>query len=140
MEGELKQAPSRKLAFEKAKILELTELPLSTLPTHRPFGLFFKGKRLEDRIPRGPLIDSGSDKHHLSVSLTTQVVAFLTAPGTLRGSWCMYRGLTLSTRSWVTASSYFQEPSNGASGTSLSPRNSYQQPEFRQQVRSQREG
>lgn len=34
---------------------------------------------------------------------------------------------TLSTRSWVTASSYFQEPSSGASGTSLSPRNSYQQ-------------
>ena len=97
-------------------------------------------KSREDRIPRGPLIDSGSDKHHLSVSLTTQVVAFLTAPGTLGGSWCMYRGLTLSTRSWVTASSYFQEPSNGASGTSLSPRNSYQQPEFRQQVRSQREG
>lgn len=75
MEGGLKQAPQRELAFREAKILNLSEMPLSTLPTHRQFGLFFKGKRLGDRIPRGYLIESGSDKQYLSVSLTIQVVA-----------------------------------------------------------------
>ena len=58
---ELKQAPQRELAFGKAKILNLTEIPLSTLPSHRPFGLFFKGKRRRDKIPRGSLSESGSD-------------------------------------------------------------------------------
>lgn len=83
-EGGLKQAPQRdSLHLRKPGFLNLTEISLSTLPTHRPFGLFFKGKRLGGRIPRGSLIEFGSDKHCLSVSLTIQVVV---ASGCSRGS------------------------------------------------------
>lgn len=84
IEGRLKQELQRdSLHLGKPGFLNLTEISLSTLPTHRPFGLFFKGKRLGGRIPRGSLIESGSDKHCLSLSLTIQVVLLLAAPGAL---------------------------------------------------------
>ena len=75
MEGGLKQASQRdSLHLGKPGFLNLMEISLSTFINPQTIWLVLQSRRLGGRIPRGSLIESGSDKHCFSVSLTIQVV------------------------------------------------------------------